>query len=192
MSSDPDKSSPNLLTASTPNTVTTVEALLNTISTKLAKAEVLNGGFDKMQKHLEELKQDVGEVRTEIYKVNVDLRTITLQNTEFKEGLGKLNDAIYHPDNGIYTRIQKTASAQDSRDKKMDKALEKIDNVEKIIVPLQRTQDELTEIAGKDLQELENIVKTRAVINRMFWLMVVALLGAGGKGLWEFVATHIK
>lgn len=187
MSSDPDKSSPTLIEPGS-----SIASLLQDIHIKLSKAEVLNGGFDRMQAQLEGLKQDVGEVRTEVYKVNVDLRTITAQNTEFKHELGKVNEAIYHPDNGIYTRIQKTASAQDSRDKKMDIAIEKIDNVEKVIVPLQRTQGELTEIAGKDLKELESIVKTRALLNKMFWLMVVAILGAGGKTIWEFFTAHVN
>lgn len=187
MSLDPDKSSPAISLKST-----AVDSLLQDINAKLSKAEILNGGFDRMQAHLEDLKQDVGEIRTEVYKVNVDLRTITDQNIEFKQELGKVNEAIYHPDNGIYTRIQKTASAQDSRDKKMDTALEKIDNVEKIVVPLQRTQGELTEIAGKDLKELESVVKTRAMLNKMFWLMVVAIVGAGGKTIWEFFTSHVN
>ena len=186
MSSNPDKSSPSILLEPS------VSSLLQDINIKLSKAEVLNGGFDRMQTHLEDLKRDVGEVRTEVYKVNVDLRTITAQNTEFKQDIEKVNEAIYHPDNGIYTRIQKTASSQDSRDKKMDIAIEKIDNVEKVIVPLQRTQGELTEIAGKDLKELDSIVKTRATLNKMFWLMVVAIVGASGKTIWEFFATHVK
>lgn len=186
MSSASSKSSPTL------NEHPEIASLLQEISTKLAKAEVLNGGFDRMQAHLEELKQDVGEIRTEVYKVNIDLRTITAQNTEFKQELGKVNEAIYHPDNGIYTRIQKSTSSQTSRDKEMVSALKKIDKVEKVIVPIQRTQDELTEIAGRDLKELESIVKTRAMLNKMFWLMVVAIIGAGGKTLWEFFADHVK
>lgn len=186
MSSDPDKSSPVLIDPFS------TASLLQEIHAKLSKAEVLNGGFDRMQNQLEGLKQDVGEVRTEVYKVNVDLRTITAQNAEFKQDLEKVNEAIYHPDDGIYTRIHKTASAQESRDKKIDQAIEKIDNVEKIIVPLQRTQGDLTEIAGKDLKELDSIVKTRAMLNKMFWLMVVAIIGASGKTLWEFFTAHVN
>lgn len=186
MSSNPDKSSPSL---TEPITMTT---LLQEIHSKLSKAEVLNGGFDRMQAHLEGLKQDIGEIRTEVYKVNGDLRTITTQNIEFKQELGKVNEAIYHPDNGIYTRIQKTAFSQDSRDKKMDIALKKIDNVEKLIVPLEKTKEELTDIAGKDLKELDSIVKTRAMLNKMFWLMLVAILGAGGKTIWEFFTAHVN
>ena len=189
MSSNSNKSSPN-----SPSDVSleALETLLQNINVKLSKAEVLNGGFDRMQTHLEGLKQDVGEIRTEVYKVNVDLRSISMQNTEFKEDLGKVNEAIYHPDNGIYTRIQKTSSSQESRDKKMDTAIQKIENVEKIIIPLQRTDQDLINIAGKDLQELQNIVKTRAILNRMFWIMLAVIITGAGKSIWELVSSHIK
>jgi chromosome segregation ATPase len=166
-----------------------LETLIRGISEKLHKAEVLNGGFDRMQSDIASLRENVGEIRTEVLKVNVDLSHVREQSSEFKKDLARIDEAIYHPDNGIYKRIHRTSDIEEIREKKLDKALEKIDSVEKMVVPIEQTEKNLKKIAGDDLKELNTIVKTRQNIDRIFWILVTAMIGGGAKVLWDLISA---
>lgn len=166
-----------------------LEALLKGISEKLHKAEVLNGGFDRMQNDMAALRENVGEIRTEVLKVNVELAHVREQSGEFKKDLARIDEAIYHPDNGIYKRIHRSSDHEELREQKIDKALEKIDNVQKTIQPIQVTEQNLKKIAGDDLKELTTIVKTRQNIDRIFWILVTAIVGGGAKVLWDLIVA---
>lgn len=166
-----------------------VENLLKGINDKLQKAEVLNGGFDRLQHDVKILKDDVSEIRTEVIKLNVELTQVREQSFEFRKDLARIDDAIYHPDNGIYKRIHRTSDIEDLREQKIDKAIEKIDSVQKTITPIQQTEQNLKRIAGDDLKELNTIVKTRQNIDRIFWILVTAVVGGAGKFIWDtFIA----
>jgi vacuolar-type H+-ATPase subunit I/STV1 len=166
-----------------------LETLLKGINDKLQKAEVLNGGFDRLQKDMASLRGDVGEIRTEVYKVNSELIHMRAQNSDFKKQLEDYSEAIYHPDDGIYSRIRRTSDLEDLREQKIDKALEKIDAVQKTIDPIQKTDMDLKKIAGDDLRELSTIVKTRHNIDRIFWILVTAIIGGGAKVIWDLISA---
>ena len=166
-----------------------LETLLKGISEKLHKAEVLNGGFDRLQGDMASLREHVGEIRTEVLKVNVELSHVREQSGEFKKDLARIDEAIYHPDNGIYKRIHRSSDIEDLRDRKIDKALEKIDTVQSTIAPIQVTEQNLKKIAGDDLKELTTIVKTRQNIDRIFWILVTAIVGGGAKVLWDLIVA---
>jgi chromosome segregation ATPase len=166
-----------------------LETLIRGISEKLHKAEVLNGGFDRMQTDIASLRENVGEIRTEVLKVNVELSHVREQSVDFKKDLARIDEAIYHPDNGIYKRIHRTSDIEELREKKLDKALEKIDSVEKMVVPIEQTEKNLKKIAGDDLKELNTIVKTRQNIDRIFWILVTAMIGGGAKVLWDLISA---
>jgi chromosome segregation ATPase len=166
-----------------------LETLLKGISEKLHKAEVLNGGFDRMQNDMAALRENVGEIRTEVFKVNVELAHVREQSGEFKKDLARIDEAIYHPDNGIYKRIHRSSDHEELREQKIDKAIEKIDSVQKTIAPIQQTEQNLKRIAGDDLKELTTIVKTRQNIDRIFWILVTAIVGGGAKVLWDLIAA---
>ena len=166
-----------------------LETLIRGISEKLHKAEVLNGGFDRMQTDIASLRENVGEIRTEVLKVNVELSHVREQSVDFKKDLARIDEAIYHPDNGIYKRIHRTSDIEELREKKLDKALEKIDSVEKMVEPIEQTEKNLKKIAGDDLRELNTIVKTRQNIDRIFWILVTAMIGGGAKVLWDLISA---
>jgi hypothetical protein len=64
-----------------------------------------------------------------------------------------------------------------------------IDEVQKTIDPIQKTDMDLKKIAGDDLKELSTIVKTRQNIDRIFWILVSAILAGAGKMLWDLIAA---
>ncbi len=168
-----------------------LETLLKGINEKLQKAEVLNGGFDRMQSDISLLRENTSEIRAEVFKLNADLSHVKEQSGEFKKDLARIDEAIYHPDEGIYTRIRRTSDMEELRDKKIDKAIEKIDNVECMVAPIQKTDQTLKSIAGEDLKDLESVVKTRKNIDRVFWILITAILGGIGKFVWDAIAANI-
>lgn len=166
-----------------------LETLLKGINDKLQKAEVLNGGFDRLQEDMASLREHVSDIRTELFKVNVELCTVREQSNDFKKDLARIDEAIYHPDNGIYKRIHRSSDHEELREQKLDRALDKIDDVEKMIEPLDETEKKLKQIAGNDLQELHTIVKTRQNIDRIFWILITAVIGGGAKVLWDMISA---
>lgn len=157
-----------------------LEEMIRSINDKLQKAEVLNGGFA-------ELKEHVTNIRHAQIKIEAEIKSIRVHELTLKEKIEEINDAIYDPDNGIYRRINESMTLDKIRDEKIDKAILKIAKVEEILKPIEKTEDDLKKIAGNDLQELHAIVKTRQVIDRMFWIMTTALIGAGAKVLWDLL-----
>jgi predicted nucleic acid-binding Zn-ribbon protein len=166
-----------------------LETLVKGISEKLQKAEVLNGGFDRLQEDMSLLRENVSEIRSELCKVNVELSNFKEQNIDFKKDLARIDEAIYHPDNGIYKRIHRSSDHEELREQKLDRALEKINTVEKMIEPLDDTEKKLKRIAGDELQELNTIVKTRQNIDRIFWILITAVIGGGAKVIWDMISA---
>lgn len=166
-----------------------LETLLKGINEKLQKAEVLNGGFDRMQIDISKLREHTTEIRSEVLKVNVDLSHMRDQNLEFRKDLARIDEAIYHPDEGIYTRIRRTSDMEELRDSKIDKAIEKIDVVESLVAPIQKTDEKLKNIAGDELQELDSVVKARKNIDRIFWVLLTAIVGGVGKFIWDAISA---
>ena len=48
---------------------------------------------------------------------------------------------------------------------------------------------DLKKIAGDDLRELSTIVKTRQNIDRIFWILVTAIIGGGAKVIWDLISA---
>lgn len=159
-----------------------LEEMLRGMNDKIQRAEILNGGFA-------EIKSQVNDIRHGQIKMEMEIKSIRVGEQALKEKIGEINDAIYDPDNGIYRRINESITLDKIRDEKFDKAATKIAKVEEMIAPIEKTEEDLKKIAGDDLKELQSIVKTRQVIDRMFWIMATALIGGAIKILWDLVVA---
>jgi len=162
--------------------VQTLEQMVRSINEKIQHAEVLNGGFT-------ELKNKVNDIHTTQVKVEMEIKSIRAGEIQLKEKVDEINDAIYDPDNGIYRRINESVVLDKQRDEKLDRAVQELRNVQADIGPIEKTDEDLKKIAGEDLKELQSIVKTRQIIDRMFWIMATAFVGGGLKLLWDFIAS---
>ncbi len=163
-------------------TIQTLEQMLRSINEKIQHAEILNGGFG-------ELKNKVDAIHTTQIKMEMEIKSIRSGEIHLKEKVNEINDAIYHPDNGIYRRINESVVLDKQRDEKLDKAVQELRNVQTVIMPMEKTDEDLKKIAGEDLNELQTIVKTRRVVDRMFWVMATAFVAGGIKLLWDFIST---
>ena len=164
------------------NKLESLEEMIRSINDKVQKAEVLNGGFT-------ELKSSVTDIRHAQIKMEAEIKSIRAHESNLKEKIEEINEAVYDPDNGIYRRINESMTLDKIRDEKIDKAIDKIAKVEEILEPIEKTEEDLKKIAGNDLKELQSIVKTRQVIDRMFWIMATALVGGGAKVLWDLIVS---
>lgn len=162
--------------------VQTLEQMVRSINEKIQHAEVLNGGFT-------ELKNKVDDIRTTQIKMDMELKSVRAGEIQLKEKVDEINDAIYDPDNGIYRRINESVVLDKQRDEKLDLAVQELKNVQVDLAPIEKTDEDLKKIAGEDLKELQSIVKTRQIIDRMFWIMLTALVGGGVKLLWDFISS---
>jgi len=156
--------------------------MVRSINEKIQHAEVLNGGFT-------ELKNKVDDIRTTQIKMDMELKSVRAGEIQLKEKVDEINDAIYDPDNGIYRRINESVVLDKQRDEKLDLAVQELKNVQVDLAPIEKTDEDLKKIAGEDLKELQSIVKTRQIIDRMFWIMLTALVGGGVKLLWDFISS---
>lgn len=162
--------------------IQTLEEMIRAINDKVQKAEILNEGFG-------ELKSDVMDIRHAQIKMESEVKSIRAHESSLKEKVEEINEAIYDPDNGIYRRINERIAIDKGRDEKLDKAVGSITHLGEMLKPLEKTEEDLKKIAGDDLKELQSIVRTRQVIDRMFWIMATALMGAGAKILWDLIAA---
>ena len=162
--------------------VQSLEEIIRAINDKVQKAEILSEGFT-------ELKSNVTEIRHAQIKMESEVKSIRAHENALKERVQEINEAIYDPDNGIYRRINESITLDKIRDEKIDKAVGGMSKVEEILRPIEKTEEDLKKIAGDDLKELQSIVRTRQVIDRMFWIMTTALVGAGAKILWDLVVA---
>ena len=162
--------------------VQSLEDMIRAINDKVQKAEILNEGFG-------ELKSNVTEIRHAQIKMEAEVKSIRAHENVLKEKVEEINEAIYDPDNGIYRRINERIAIDKQRDEKLDKAMGSINALGEVLKPLEKTEEDLRKIAGDDLKELQSIVRTRQVIDRMFWIMATALVGAGAKILWDLIVA---
>lgn len=162
--------------------VQTLEQMVRSINEKIQHAEVLNGGFT-------ELKNKVNDIHTTQVKMEMEMKSIRVGEIQLKEKVDEINDAIYDPDNGIYRRINESVVLDRQRDQKLEQAVQELKNVQGDLAPIEKTDEDLKKIAGEDLKELQSIVKTRQIIDRMFWIMLTALVGGGVKLLWDFISS---
>lgn len=162
--------------------IQSLEEIIRAINDKVQKAEILNEGFG-------DLKNNVTDIRHAQIKMESEMKSIRAHESALKEKIQEINEAIYDPDNGIYRRINESITYDKIRDEKIDKAVENMDKVKDILKPIEKTEEDLKKIAGDDLKELQSIVRTRQVIDRMFWIMATALVGAGAKILWDLIVA---
>lgn len=168
--------------------VNELELLIKKISAKVENASVLNGGFDEIRDELKEIKWSQLKVMADLNRVHEDI-------PEIKKEVASIKDAIYDPDNGLYSRI-KESNADSKRREDMLKDVstrtsliaKKLDSMEDKIGPMEETTKKLKKIAGDDLEQLKSITKTKENINKLWWAAILAISAGIGKFIWDQIA----
>lgn len=161
-----------------------LKELLIQINDRISSAKVLNGGFDRLEKEVAEIKKMQTETKLEIATSQV--------NQERMEG--KL-DRLYDPEDGIYAKVQKTEMLIGTLGQKMtslsdsDKELKsKLDLLDEKAQNVSSDIEKLKTVTGDDLEHLSKSIR---ISKGFIWLSGITLAGflsALGKFLWDFLA----
>jgi hypothetical protein len=156
-----------------------LKEMLERIVKKVENSPVLNGGWDKMVVTIDHIKekQDISSEKMDI-----------------------LHDALYQPDDGFFARV---ASIEHETIAIKDKIVEHTEADEKFHETIElslkegkpsedtaRAVNKLQEIAGKDLEELNSVIKIRKTFEKMFWLIAAGTGSVIGKMLWDILMSH--
>lgn len=131
--------------------------LLETLVRKFGESRALNGGFEKlclMIEHVQE-KQD-----------------------ESSKKLDKVSEALYDPDKGLFTRVQKIEQKLDTNIEELEKKVEVVPDVKSEVDDLKKFQSSIESIAGKQLEELVMLVKLRKNLANIYWALALSAAGA--------------
>jgi outer membrane murein-binding lipoprotein Lpp len=158
-----------------------IKELLSQVNQKISSAKVLNGGFDRIE-------QEVSEIREMQAKLSADFDAHKLNDERIE---GKL-DRLYDPEAGIYAKVQKTETMIQVLTDKVsalatsdDKFMSRLSGVEDKADVASQKIEAIQKIAGEDNKDLQKSIR----LSKGFWwfggLALTGLLSAVGKFLWD-------
>jgi len=139
-----------------------VRSSLDQIFQKLNSSRALNGGFDRLEEQVSEIK----DLQT---KLNADFENHKINDERIESKI----DRLYDPEEGIYTKVAKIEIKIDQlqrTDNRTDERLLSTENSSKV------TADKVAAIeaiSGKDNEDLAKAVK----FGKGFWWMVATIAG---------------
>lgn len=138
-------------------TNSTERELLETLVKKLNDSAALNGGFDKLYVMIEHIQDKQEESGTK---------------------LDKVSDAMYHPDNGLFSRVKKIESKLDTNIGELEKKVQVVPDVRTEVQDLKRFQKAVEGVVGPQLEELFGLVKLHKSLSNLYWALALSAAGA--------------
>lgn len=155
--------------------------LLMQMHDTISKARVLNGGFDRLEKQVDEIKEMQ-------QKFNADFQNHVVNDERIEAKI----DRLYDPEEGIYAKVNKTEVMLTNLTENVERLSDtgklfatKLAHVEQTGEKTSVIVTSIQKVAGEDNKDLMNAVKT----SKGFWRVAVfvgtALITAIGKLLWD-------
>jgi len=157
--------------------------LLEQIGRKINSSPMLNGGFDKLVISVEHIRE---------------------KQQESSEKLDKITQALYDPDEGLFSRMKTLEHKTENNNSEISehisgdqKILKKID--EDILAlsagnkesqKLTETAQRLKRIAGEDLEELSGVISFRKNVSKIYWSVISLVVISVLKLLYELAKVH--
>jgi len=127
----------------------------------------------------------------------------TVENMKTNESdLKRFKDKIMDPENGLFSKIQSVEhnieiveNQIDSMQKGIDSLprSKDLDNTDNSIHDLRKDHDAikklLEDVGGKNLEELNAIVKLKANMSRVYWALIISVIISVGKILFDLLKT---
>lgn len=166
---------------------------------RLSNSSALNGGFDRLQESITELKDIQTSTKEDVNKVSYEVEHF---KTNFKRVEEKI-DRIYDPEDGLFHRVTKTEDFAKGALKSIDQLNKKIEDVvqshsdvtEEISLLKKSTQDItgkitlLNSVAGENFEELHSTIKVKKNLSKMIWLFITGFFGTLAKILWDILSN---
>lgn len=158
-----------------------IKELLGQVNKKLSSARVLNGGFDKLELEVSQIK----DLQT---KLNSDFESHKVNDERLESKIDKL----YDPETGIYAKVQKTENMISGLSDKIsglaaidEKLQVRLSSIETKADTTQNNLEQIKKITGEDNKELRKSIR----LSKGFWwflgFTVTGLLSALGKLIWD-------
>ena len=149
----------------------------------LQKSPAMNGEFIKLTESVEHIKSTQNRVCT-------DVNIVIVKQQEAREKLDDMHEALYHPDTGIYKRINDSSAVDHNQQEhigRIEKAQDDFNNAVELhddrINNLEDTDGDLKKVAGDRLQHLDSAVKMEKNTKKLLW--------AGAAAVGAFVFKEI-
>lgn len=162
-----------------------LERNIDAILLKVRNASVLNGGFDSIKKEIKEIKE--AQVRME-YEVKFLVET----DAKYQKRISDITELIYDPDDGIYKRIANATGSDSEMQKRLDSVEKNLQTIEKLLTSTSQISESIKKIAGEDLSELKSLVGTKNTVNKLFIVLVTAVMGSVGTFVWGLVERFLR
>lgn len=146
--------------------------LLESIARKISESKALNCGFDQMCVMIEHI-QDKQE--------------------ESGKKLDKVSEALYGPDNGLFSRVKTIESKLDNNSRMLSDLEGKVKEMPAIVVDvtdMKKFKDSIERVAGKQLEELNDLVRLRKHLSRIYWTLVASVLAFVGSVLYQAITRR--
>lgn len=141
-------------------------ALLSTLENKLNHT-VFNGGFDTLLKNVELIEK---------------------QQKQLLDKLEELNEVIYEPDNGLFSRIKRTENLYSDEIKEIKRNVQEVKEWRK---DLENEESGVLVRIEKNIGVLVDLSAWKSNVNKA----VLAALGTVGlmliRTIWDFISNHV-
>jgi hypothetical protein len=141
----------------------------------IKNSPAMNGAFDKLVTSVEE----IGKTQTEMA---MDVKLMKSQQEESMNRIQELHDVIYDPDLGIYKRINDSINVglnQEDHLKNIDEKIETVNHealqTNERLIKVESTREDLVEVAGERMENLDSTIKMNKNINKLIWAGVFAV-----------------
>ena len=143
---------------------TTERELLEMLVKKVSEAKALNGGFDRLCVMIEHIHSE--------------------QDKSSKK-LDKVSEALYDPDHGLFSRVKGIETKLDTNIADLEDKCKDVPTVKNEIDDLKKFQAAVEGIAGKQLEELDALVKLRKNLSMIYWALMLSVAGFVGNLLFQ-------
>jgi predicted nucleic acid-binding Zn-ribbon protein len=131
--------------------------LLEMLVKKMGESSALNGGFEKLCIMIEHIQEE---------------------QTKSGVKLDKVSEALYDPNNGLFSRVKAIESKLDTNIKDLNRKVDNIPDVKDDVDDLKKFQAAVESIAGKQLEELNELVKLRKNLANVYWALALSAAAA--------------
>lgn len=151
------------------------------------------GGNSQDQNMLYEILGKVNEVREGQIRMTLEIEQIKATSEERNKKVTDIHEAIYHPDSGIYRRINSAADKVDQHEKQL-KALElkfsnKHTEIEQRIRPIENINKTLVDVGGERLEKVDQVVKKHDAITKLWVALALSIAGGVGKIIYDVIMS---
>lgn len=152
-------------------TITNFESTLIQIQDKIKSSNVLNGGFSTLMEKVTNIEESQEKILDEV---------------------NSLKEIIYHPDNGLFSRIKNVDNISTDKVHLLDKSLSEIkikqENDLREYEKLEKNIQSIENLADK----IEDITKWKTNFNKLLWAITIPIFTTFIKIFYDFFAAHVQ